>query len=121
MLVAPSLVVFVALTLTALAPSPDFGTWTGEVVDMACYVSTGAVGDANRACHMEVHRTLPTDLGQPTGLLTDDGTLLLLSASPMTPEAFSDLRDAIGHKATVDGRYWDRNGMAVVGVEGVRR
>ena len=99
---------------------PPSGTWTGDVVDLACHVSTGAVGAANRACHMEVHRALPSDLGQPAGLLTDEGSLLLLVASPLSPEAYDAAREAIGHKATIDGRYWERAGLPTIGVEGVR-
>ena len=48
------------------------GAWTGEVVDLACYV---AHGDAGRGPDHAKCAKGCVKGGQPMGLLTDDGTL----------------------------------------------
>lgn len=109
----------IALSLTALVGTVladhHESSWTGEVVDLACYVAQGAKGpdhaDCAKACVKD---------GQPMGLLTDDGTLMLLAADPRNGEPFEELKNVAGGQATVQGSVAERDGMKVVTVKGAK-
>ena len=76
----------VCLTNTqSLAQKADAkaGTWVGEVVDLNCYVTRGAKGLDHAGCAKSCVKN-----GQPMGLLTDDGTLVLLAKDNKKKEAF---------------------------------
>lgn len=107
----------VALTAAMLWSTPpltqDADTWTGEVVDVACYVVKGVKGDANRKCGLTSVKN-----GQPMGLLTDDGTLVLLVRDPKANAAYQGLKDRVGRRAQVTGTLAEKDGMKVVTVTG---
>jgi hypothetical protein len=104
----------VALLLTvALTAAADQGTWTGEIVDVACYVANGAKGADHADCAKGCVKG-----GQPMGLLTDDGTLVLLAADHEDGGAYEALKDLAGQKAKVSGDLAERDGMKVVTVKG---
>lgn len=89
------------------------GTWTGEVVDLACYVAQGAKGADHAGCAKSCVKA-----GQPMGLLTDDGTLVLLAASHEDGAPYEALKDLAGEKASVSGTVAERDGVKVVTVTG---
>ncbi len=89
------------------------GTWTGEVVDLACYVGQGAHGGDHAGCAKSCVKN-----GQPMGLLTDDGTLVLLAADHKDGEPYEALKDLAGAKAVVSGKLAEKDGMKVVTVTG---
>ena len=91
----------------------DEGTWTGEVVDLACYAGNGAKGADHAGCAKSCVKS-----GQPMGLLTDDGTLVLLAADHKDGEPYEALKDLAGEKASVMGALAERDGMKVVTVTG---
>ena len=77
------------MTVSGLAIADHHeGSWTGEVVDLACYVAQGAKGADHAGCAKTCVKN-----GQPMGLLTDDGTLVLLAADHKNGDA---LRGAQG-------------------------
>ncbi len=98
--------------LTAVADHHE-GSWTGEVVDLACYVNKGAKGTDHAGCAKSCVKT-----GQPLGLLTDDGTLVLLAADHKNAEPYEALKDLAGEKAQVTGTLAERDGMKMVTVTG---
>ncbi len=101
-----------ALVGGALADDNE-GTWTGEVVDLACYVAKGAKGTDHAGCAKSCVKN-----GQPMGLLTDDGSLVLLSADHKDGTPYEALKDLAGAKAEVMGSLAERDGMKVVTVTG---
>lgn len=107
----------IALAVAVLAGAAfaegDSGSWTGEVVDLACYVGQGAKGADHAGCAKSCVKG-----GQPMGLLTDDGTLVLLSADHKNAEPYEALKDLAGAKASVTGSLAERDGMKVVTVTG---
>ena len=107
--------VMIALTVTALVGTAyaDEGTWTGEVVDLACYVAKGAKGSDHAGCAKSCVKN-----GQPMGLLTDDGTLVLLAADHKDGEPYEALKDLAGSMANVSGELAEKDGMKVVTVTG---
>ncbi len=111
--VSLSFLVLLAVTgLTAVADHHE-GSWTGEVVDLACYVSNGAKGADHAGCAKSCVKN-----GQPMGLLTDDGTLVLLAADHKNGQPFDALKDLAGEKAEVSGTLAEKDGMKVVTVTG---
>lgn len=105
------------LVFTAGADGTE-GTWTGEVVDMACYLShpDGGHGPEHAGCAKKCAKG-----GQPMGLLIDDGTLVLLSADHADGEPFEALKDLAGEKAEVSGVLSEKNGMKMVTVKGAKK
>jgi hypothetical protein len=91
------------------------GSWTGEVVDLACYVSQGAKGADHAGCAKSCVKG-----GQPMGLLTSDGTLVLLSADHKDGAPYESLKDMAGSQATVMGTLAEKDGMKVVTVTGAK-
>ena len=87
------------------------GSWTGEVVDLACYIAQGAHGADHAGCAKGCVKG-----GQPMGLLTDDGTLVLLAADHKDGAPYEALKDLAGEKAKVSGSLAERDGMKVVTV-----
>ena len=108
-----SLSLLLALTcLTALADHHE-GSWTGEVLDLACYVNSGAKGTDHAGCAKTCVKS-----GQPMGLLTDDGTVVLLAADHKDGKPFEALKELAGEQATVMGTLAEKDGMKVVTVTG---
>ncbi len=88
-------------------------TWKGEIIDLMCYVSQGAKGPDHAGCAKACVKN-----GQPMGLLTDDGTLVLLVADHRNGEPYEKLKDVAGERAEVTGELAERDGMKVVSVTG---
>lgn len=115
-----SLVAIVAVfAMVALAPAfaadSMQGTWTGEVLDLACYVSHGAHGPGHAACAKKCAMA-----GQPMGLLTDDGTVLLLAADHDNGQPFEALKDLAGGKAEISGEMAENGGVKMVTVKSAK-
>ena len=103
-----------ALLTSGLALAGDEGTkgeWTGEILDMACYVSHSAKGPDHADCAKRCVKG-----GQPMGLLTDDGKVLLLAADHKDGSAFEALKDLAGSNAVVTGVMTENAGIKMVTV-----
>ncbi len=101
----------VAVLFAPLALAQDESTWTGEVIDLACYVHSGAQGTDHASCAKQCVKS-----GQPMGLLTTDGTLVLLTADHKDGQPYEALKDLAGENAEVGGVLTERDGMKVVTV-----
>ena len=105
------------LAVSPLAVAADHaGTWTGEVVDLACYVAQGAKGPDHAGCARSCVKN-----GQPMGLLTDDGTLVLLAADHKDGAPYEALKDLAGDMAEVTGELSEKDGMKMVTVTGSKK
>ncbi len=107
-----SLALLAGICFTAIADGTT-GTWTGEILDLACYVGKGAKGADHAGCAKSCVKN-----GQPMGLLTDDGTLLVLAADHKNGEAFDAVKELAGKDAEVSGTLAEKDGMKVVTVTG---
>ncbi len=110
-----SLAAVLLVTTLAVANDHHEGSWTGEVVDLACYVSSGAKGADHAGCAKSCVKG-----GQPMGLLTDDGTLVLLSADHKNGQPYEELKDLAGEMADVVGTLAEKDGMKMVTVTGAK-
>ena len=108
-----SVCMLVLLSTFAGSMAAEEDTWTGEVLDLACYVAKGAMGHDHAGCAKTCVKN-----GQPMGLLTDDGTLILLAADHKDGEPFEAVKDHAGQKVMVSGVLAERDGMKIVTVTG---
>lgn len=109
---------FLALAVAAvftftLSASADSATWTGEVIDIGCYVASGAQGADHAGCAKTCVKG-----GAPMGLLTSDGTLVVLAADHKDGKPYESLKDLAGSKAEVAGTLSERDGVKLVTVTG---
>ena len=89
----------------------DGGTWSGEVVDLVCYIGSGARGPGHSGCAKSCAKN-----GQPMGLVTDEGSLILLWSDRKNPTPYNDLKDLAGGKVSVTGKMAERDGMKILTV-----
>ncbi len=82
-------------------------------MDLACYVAQGAKGADHAGCAKACVKG-----GQPMGLLTGDGTLVLLAADHNDGAPYEALKELAGSQAAVSGTLAERDGMKVVTVTG---
>ena len=107
-----------ALSLTVLALTAGIASaaeaansWTGEVVDMACYLSHGAKGAAHADCAKKCLKN-----GEPMGLLTSDGDLYLFAADHKDGAPFEALKEMAGGQAKVTGEMAEKSGTKMITV-----
>jgi len=109
----------VALVVAAAAYAADAktgaGMWKGEIVDIACYMPKGAKGAAHADCAKKCLKS-----GQPMGLLTGDGDMVLLVADHADNKAFESAKDMAGKNVEVSGTMSEKAGMKIVSVTGVK-
>lgn len=107
------LIALAALVAAAPVVQAEEMTWTGEVLDLACYVAKGAQGAEHAGCAKKC-----VQAGQPMGLLTDDGTVVLLAASHADAAPYEALKDWAGSQVMVTGEMVERDGVSMVTVTG---
>jgi hypothetical protein len=79
---------------------------SGEVLDMACYMSKGAHGDNHKDC-----AAMCVKGGSPMGLLTSDGKVYLLIENHDKADAYAEAKKHAGEQVTVTGSSYERSGM----------
>jgi hypothetical protein len=87
-------------------------TITGEVVDTGCYLSHAARGEKHVEC-----ATKCINEGMPMGLLTDSGTLYLITMSHDNADPYNNLKAQAGKKVSITGTILTRNGMKAIQAE----
>jgi len=87
-------------------------TIMGEVVDTGCYLSHAARGEKHVSC-----ATKCINQGMPMGLLTDNGTLYLLTMNHDNADPYNHLKAQAGKKVQITGTLMSRNGMKAIDVE----
>ena len=90
-------------------------TVRGELVDMGCYLGSGARGADHKGC-----ATKCLAGGMPAGLLTADGKLYLLTLNHDNPDPYNKLKDMAAETVTVTGSLMQRNGVMAIDVSDVR-
>ncbi len=109
-------VVLALALVTASSAAAPKAKVSGEIVDSACYIKSGARGESHRACAQRC-----ADAGIPLALV-EDGTgnvVWLASVDDMeTPNA--RLREHAGRKVTITGTWVERGGAKLLLVESVQ-
>lgn len=86
-------------------------TITGEVLDMACFLTKGAKGPDHAGCAKGCAKG-----GQPMGLLASDGKVYLLLASHDNGKPYEDAKDLAGSKVEVKGNVSKQGGIEAIEV-----
>ena len=94
----------------------DAQTVKGEVLDLSCYIKSGAKGPDHAQCAKSCVKS-----GQPMGLLTDDGKVLLL-ATGEDKEKIETLKDLAGEMVDeVKGALSERDGISMLVVSDAKK
>ena len=103
---------FIGSTMVARADD----TLTGEVIDLACYMSHPATstGPSHKKCAQTCAKK-----GIPMGLLTDDKTVYLLLEDHDNPKPYAMAKDKAAEKITVKGNKVAQGGVNSIVVESV--
>jgi len=88
-------------------------TLVGEIVDTGCFLAHGARGEKHASCAAKCIGD-----GMPMGLLTEAGTLYLLTPNHDNPDAYNKLKTMSAKTVTVKGAVMERNGMKGLDVTG---
>ncbi len=88
----------------------------GEIVDLACYITQGSLGEMHRPCALKCAR-----MGQPVGLLSADGKVYLLVADHVDTAPYEKARGLAGEAVTIRGEVAEKGGLRVVTVHAARK
>ncbi len=107
------------LTLFTLSSSaqttPKPTVMKGEVLDMACYMSSGMHGVSHKECAQKC-----INGGSPMGLLTSSGKVYLLVENHDKPSAYASAKAHAGDQIQVTGTYADKGGIQGLVVDDVK-
>lgn len=106
---------FCAVSLTSFGQEKKSMTVSGEVLDMACYSSSGASGEAHKSCAADCIKA-----GSPMGILTSDGKVYLIVEDHNKKDAYAEAKKHAGEQITATGAYSDRGGVKTLIVDDVK-
>ena len=110
---ALTLALFVAVPVFASeghgAASAAKKTVRGEVVDMGCYLGHAARGEKHVSC-----ATKCLAQGMPMGILTENGTLYLVTLDHDNADPYAALKGMAGKQVAVTGAMLTRSGMKAI-------
>jgi hypothetical protein len=104
-----------ALSLTSFGQEKKSTTISGEVLDMACYSSSGASGEGHKSCAAACIKG-----GSPMGLLTSDGKVYLIVENHDKKDAYTETQKHAGEQITATGTVSDRGGLQTLIVDEVK-
>ncbi|HRH48679.1 MAG TPA: hypothetical protein PLP23_08005 [Panacibacter sp.] len=107
-------VLFLLLT-SFIYKNDDSKTITGEILDMKCYMASGAHGDGHKDCSVSCITG-----GAPMGILTDDGKVYLLIKDGKHSDAYDDAKKLAGTKVTATGTVSEKGGVQALIVSEVK-
>lgn len=81
-------------------------TVTGEILDMKCYMTSGAHGPEHKDC-----AAMCVKGGSPMGILADDGKVYLLIEGKDGAAAFEEAKKYAGETVILTGTLSEKNGV----------
>ena len=90
-------------------------TVTGEILDMKCYMTSGAHGEGHKDC-----AAMCIKGGAPVGILADDGKVYLLIEGKNDSGAFEEAKKHAGETVTITGTLSEKNGVQALIVTEVK-
>ena len=100
---------FVIVLISVAAHAQQGTTITGEVLDMACYMKSGAHGDGHKDCAAGCIKG-----GSPMGILTSDNKVYLLVENHDKAAAYAEAKKHPGEQVTVTGTVSEKNGISAI-------
>ena len=103
-------------SVAALAADPAEVTVTGEVIDSACYIKSGARGESHRVCAQKCG-----DAGIPLALVEDGtGTVVWIASVDDMETPNAKLRPFAGRRVTISGTWAERGGAKILLLHSVK-
>jgi hypothetical protein len=93
----------------------DTKTVTGEILDMKCYMASGAHGEGHKQCSAKC-----ISEGAPMGILTSDGKVYLLIANSKDSDPYDEAKKFAGENVTLTGTVSEKNGVQAIIVTEVK-
>jgi len=107
---------FLLFALGASAGGPDVVSVTGEIIDSACYIKSGARGESHRACAQKCG-----DAGIPLALVEDGtGTVVWIASVDDMETPNAKLRPFAGRRVTIEGSWAERGGAKILLLRSVK-
>ena len=104
------------VAFAALAADQPQVTVTGEVIDSACYIKSGARGESHRACAQKCG-----DAGIPLALVEDGtGTVIWIASVDDMDTPNAKLRPFAGLRVTITGTWAERGGAKLLLLSSVK-
>ena len=111
-LLITGLILTCCMFISTLSFAQEEGSWTGEIVDLDCYIGNGLKG----ADHATCAKTCIT-AGKPAGLLTDSGDVILLVAG----DKADVIAELAGQKADITGKKSEKGGVTMIVVTDAKK
>lgn len=89
-------------------------TVKGEVLDMTCYMTSGAKGQGHKKCAKDC-----LDRGLPAGILDEDGNVYLLVENHDKQDAYAEAIKHAAEDVEISGEVVDKKGMKALVVDNV--
>ena len=106
---------FTAFSLSSFGQDKATTTVKGELLDMDCYMASGAHGNDHKSC-----ADMCITGGAPMGVLTADGKVYLLVAGHKTKGPYDELKKHAGEEVTVTGTSTEKDGIKGIVVTEVK-
>lgn len=112
---------FAALAIAAPALADTSGsmkntvTLTGQVVDLSCFLSSGAHGDSHKSC-----ATACAKAGGSLGILNSDGDVVVAIEPGPGKDPNALLLPYVEQNVTVTGTEYDAHGVKTIAIDSVK-
>ncbi|MDO1444946.1 hypothetical protein Q0590_01720 [Rhodocytophaga aerolata] len=106
LLAATLLSAFFASTASAQEAAAKETSLTGEVLDLSCYMKSGAKGPEHKSCATGCLKN-----GNPVGLLASDGKVYLVVEDHKNADPYKELITHPAEQVKLTGTLQTRNGM----------
>ncbi len=86
-------------------------SWTGEVVDLGCYMGKGAKGEGHKECGMKC-----VSNGMPMGLLVGGNRVFVLTMNHDNGDPFTACKGMVGQQVKIGGTMSAKGGVQAIQV-----
>jgi len=108
--------VLLLFALGASAGGPELVSVTGEIIDSACYIKSGARGESHRTCAQKCG-----DAGIPLALVEEGtGTVVWIASVDDMETPNAKLRPFAGRRVTIEGTWAERGGVKLLLLRSVK-
>ena len=86
-------------------------SWTGEIVDLGCYMGHGAKGEGHKECGLKC-----VSNGMPMGLLTNGNKVFVLTMSHDNADPFTACKNMVSQQVKITGTMAAKGGIQAIEV-----
>jgi len=88
-------------------------SWTGEIVDLGCYMGHGAKGEGHKECGLKCVAN-----GMPMGLLTTGNKVYVLMLDHDNADPFNAAKTMVSQHVKITGHLATKGGLQAIEVTG---